>query len=78
MAKPWKDEVVVYQDFFIMGLQFPMDPVLVDILQLYSIYTHLFASNSFVRLNLYFWLTKTYRLHPTAKALPMPIVYTAS
>jgi hypothetical protein len=30
-AKPHPDKVVVFQDFFIAGLRFPLDPVVVEI-----------------------------------------------
>jgi hypothetical protein len=60
-ANPHDDEVVIFCDFFIMGLRFPVDPTLVDILRLYNMYTHQLTPNSFVHLNLYFWQTKTCR-----------------
>lgn len=58
-ANPRGDEVVVFRDFFVVGLRFPVNPVLVDILRLYGMYTHQLTPNAFVRLNLYFWLVKT-------------------
>lgn len=33
------DEVIVFCDFFVAGLWFPVDPVLVDILRLYGIFS---------------------------------------
>lgn len=33
MAKPEDEEVVIFHDFFIAGLRFPVDPALVDILR---------------------------------------------
>ena len=53
-AKPHSDEVVVFHDFFIAGLRFPLDPVVVEIFKLFDVYT------------LYMWLTKTHKLKPTA------------
>lgn len=64
IANPRLDEVVIFHDFFSMGLRFPMDAVLVQILQAYNMYIHQLTPNSFVRLNLYFWLAKTCRLQP--------------
>lgn len=65
-AKPRFDEVVVFRDFFIAGLSFPLDPVVVEIFKLFDVYTHQMTQMSFVRLNLYMWLSKTYRLKPSA------------
>ena len=65
-AKPQSDEVVVFRDFFIAGLRFPLDPVVVEIFKLFDVYTHQMTPTSFVRLNLYMWLTKTCKVKPTA------------
>jgi hypothetical protein len=39
---PHFDEVMVFRDFFIAGLCFPMDPVVVvvEIFKLFDVYTH--------------------------------------
>ena len=65
-AKPQPDEVVVFRDFFIAGLRFPLDPVVVEIFKLFDVYTHQMTQTSFIRLNLYMWLSKTYKLKRTA------------
>ncbi|RLM60588.1 hypothetical protein C2845_PM14G08280 [Panicum miliaceum] len=52
IANPQLDEVVIFRDFFSTGLWFPMDLVLVQILQPYNMYIHQLTPNSFVRLNL--------------------------
>ena len=65
-AKHQPDEVVVFRDFFIASLRFPLDPVVVEIFKLFDVYTHQMTPTSFVRLNLYMWLTKTCKLEPTA------------
>ena len=65
-AKPQPDEVVVFRDFFIVGLRFLLDPVVVEIFKLFDVYTNQMTSTSFVRLNLYMWLSKTYKLKPSA------------
>ena len=58
--------VVVFRDFFIAGLRFPLDPVVLEIFKLFDVYTHQMTPTSFVRLNLYMWLSKTYKLKPSA------------
>ena len=60
--------MVVFRDFFTVGLRFPLDPVVVDILRLFTIYLHQMTPTSFVRLNLFMWLAKTCRVEPTAEA----------
>ena len=47
-AKPNHDEVVVFRDFFIAGLRFPLDPVVVEIFKLFDVYTHQMTPTSFV------------------------------
>ena len=39
-VKPQPDEVIVFRDFFIVGLCLPLDPVLVEIFKLFDVYTH--------------------------------------
>ena len=40
LARPEPDEVVVFRDFFTAGLRFPLDPVIVDIYRLFTVYLH--------------------------------------
>ena len=47
-ARPEVDKVIVFKDFFTIGLRFPLDPTVVDIFQLYKVYTHQMTPNSFV------------------------------
>ena len=67
-AKPNHDEVVVFRNFFIAGLRFPLDPVVVEIFKLFDVYTHQMTPTGFVRLNLYMWLSMTYKLKPFASS----------
>ena len=45
----------------------PLDPVVVDIFRLFKVFLHQMTPTSIVRLNLYMWLAKTYRLSPSAE-----------
>jgi len=67
-ARPEPDEVIVFRDFFTVGLRFPLDPVVVDIFRLFTVYIHQMTPTSFVSLNLFMWLAKTGRIAPTADA----------
>jgi len=67
-ARPEPGEVVVFRNFFTAGLRFLLDPVIVDIFRLFTVYLHQMTPTSFVRLNLFMWLAKTGRVEPTAEA----------
>jgi len=58
-ARPEDDETVVFKNFFIVRLHFPLDAVVVDIFRLYGVYMHQMTPNSFLQLSLYLWLTRT-------------------
>jgi hypothetical protein len=62
-----KDEVVVFWDLFTAGLWFPLDHVFVVTLHLHNMFLHQLMPNSIARLNLYFWLSKTCRIQPSAE-----------
>ena len=67
VAHPYTDEVIVFRDLFTAGLRMPLDPVVVDIFCLFTVYLHQMTPTSIVRLNLYMWLAKTCRLSPSAE-----------
>jgi hypothetical protein len=67
-ARPEPGKVIVFRDFFTTGLFFPLDPVVMDIFRLFTVYVHQMTPTSFVRLNLFMWLAKTGRIAPTANA----------
>ena len=55
----------MFKDFFATGLRFPLDPVVVEIFQLYKIFFQQMTPTSILRLSLYFWLVKG--LSPSAE-----------
>ena len=59
---------MVFRDFFTAGLRFPLDPVIVNIFRLFTVYLHQMTPTSFIRLNLFMWLAKTGRVEPTVEA----------
>jgi len=59
--------VVVFKDFFPAGLRFPLDPAVVDIFARYGVFLHHMTPNSFTRVNLFMWLSKTCHLAPTSE-----------
>lgn len=51
---PEDNEVIVFRDFFTVGLRFPVTSSVGSILQLIGIKLHQLTPNAFVRLNLFF------------------------
>nr|CAB3489559.1 unnamed protein product [Digitaria exilis] len=60
-------EDVVFRDMFDAGLRFPLDPVIVVILDHFKIRLHQLTPNAFVRLSLYLWISKTTGIPASAK-----------
>jgi hypothetical protein len=63
---PAPDEVVVFRDFFVCGLRFLCDPMLVDILDKFSVKIHQLSPNSFLELSKFFWIMRTFRCNFSA------------
>jgi hypothetical protein len=61
------DEVVVLRYLFTMGLRFPLDPMFVQTLRLHKMFLNKLMLYSIARLNLYFWLEKTYCFQASAE-----------
>ena len=64
-AKPREDEVIIFKDFFLAGLLFHLDPAIVDIFARYGVFLHQMTPNSFARISLFMWQSKTCRIAPT-------------
>jgi hypothetical protein len=47
-------EVVVFRDFFTCGLRFPCDPMLIAVLDKFSVKIHQLSPNSFLELSKFF------------------------
>lgn len=65
--KPCQNQVVVFQDQFAAGLQFPLDPIVIGILKHLKIYIHQLTPNASVRLALYMWVCRTMKVNPLPK-----------
>jgi hypothetical protein len=63
---PALDEVVVFRDFFICGLRFPCNPMLVAMLDKFSVKIHQLSPNSFLELSKFFWIMRTFRCNFSA------------
>lgn len=62
---PGKDQVVVSQDQFGVGLRFPLDPIVIGILKHLKIFIHHLTLNAFVRLAVYMWVCRMTKVNPT-------------
>jgi hypothetical protein len=58
---PAPGEVVVFRDFFTCWLRFSCDPMLIAILDKFSVKIHQLSPNSFLELSKFFWIMRTFR-----------------
>jgi hypothetical protein len=58
---PEANEVVVFRDFFTCGLRFPCDPLLIAILDKFSVKIRQLSPSLFLELSKFFWVMKTFR-----------------
>jgi hypothetical protein len=66
--KPEKDEVVVFKSFFKAGLRFPLNEMIVDVLEKFGIYLHQLTPNAIVRLSVYIWALRSQGQNRLSKA----------
>jgi hypothetical protein len=59
-------EVVVFRDFFTCRLRFPCDPMVIAILDKFSVKIHQLSPNSFLELSKFFWIMRTSRCNFSA------------
>jgi len=57
---PEDGECVVFRDFFVAGLRFPLDPVVPEILDRFKVKIYQLTPNAFVQLSKFFWAIKTF------------------
>jgi hypothetical protein len=57
---PRDGECVVFRDFFICGLRFPCDPILLAILDAFSVKIHQLSPTSFLEISKFIWIMKTF------------------
>jgi hypothetical protein len=57
--KPEKNEVVVFKSFFKVGLRFPLNEMVADVLKKFGVYLHQLTPNAIVRLSVYIWALRS-------------------
>jgi hypothetical protein len=60
ISAPEDGEVVVFRDFFTCGLRFPCDPILLTILNAFSVKIHQLSPTSFLEVSKFIWIMKTF------------------
>jgi hypothetical protein len=65
--KPEKDEVVFFKSFFKVGLRFPLNGMIADVLKKFGIYLHQLTPNAIVRLSVYIWALRSQGVEPFAE-----------
>jgi hypothetical protein len=53
---PWENEVVVFKDFFAVGLHIPSHPILLDILRKLLVQLHQLTLNAIVQIVKFVWV----------------------
>ena len=61
---PHDDKVVVYKEFFLVGLSFPSHPLVVGVLKRFNLKFHQLNPSSFVKLSIYVWGCKSQGVEP--------------
>jgi hypothetical protein len=58
---PQDGECIVFRDFSVTGLRFPLDPMVPEILDRFKVKIHQLTPNAFVHLSKIFWAVKPFR-----------------
>ena len=59
---PRKGECVVYQDFFVAGLRFPLDSLVPEIFSRFRVKMHHLTPNTIMQLSKKFWAVRTFEV----------------
>jgi hypothetical protein len=64
---PEADEVVVYRSFMKAGLRFPLNKLLVEVLEIFEIYLHQLTPEAIIKMGIFIWAMRSHELEPNAK-----------
>jgi hypothetical protein len=59
ITEPKEDEVVVFKSFFRVGLRFPLNDMIGEVLKNFEIYLHQLTPNAIVRFNIFIWALRS-------------------
>jgi hypothetical protein len=60
-------EVVVYKSFMKVGLQFPLDKLLVEVLKTFEIFLHQLTPEAIIKVGIFIWAMRSQGLEPDAR-----------
>jgi hypothetical protein len=64
---PEADEVVVFRSFMKVGLWFPLEKLLVEVLKTFKIYLHQLALEAIIKVRIFIWAMRSQGLEPDAR-----------
>jgi hypothetical protein len=64
---PEENEVVIFRSFFKVGLRFPLNRFVVDVLKIYQVYLHQLTPEAIIRMGIFVWAVRSQGLEPNAK-----------
>jgi hypothetical protein len=64
---PEANEVVIFRSFMKVGLQFPLDKMLVEVLKTFEIYLHQLTPKAFIKVWVFMWAMRSQGLEPDGK-----------
>jgi hypothetical protein len=64
---PEADEVVVFRSFMKVGLRFPLDKLLVDVMKTFEIYLHQLTPEAIIKVGIFIWAMRSQGLEPDAR-----------
>jgi hypothetical protein len=67
VLEPVDDEAVVFEEFFMVGLRMPPQPVLADILVKFRVQLHQLTPNVVAQLSKYFWAVMSFGCVPSSE-----------
>jgi hypothetical protein len=64
---PKENEVVTYRSFLKVGLRFPLNRFVVEVLKIYEIFLHQITPEAIIRMGIFVWAMRSQGLEPSAK-----------
>ena len=64
---PEVDEVVVYRSFMKAGIRFPLDKLLIEVLNTFEIYLHQLTPEAIIKMGIFIWAMRSQGLELNAK-----------
>jgi hypothetical protein len=65
---PEDNEVVIFRSFFKVGLRFPLNKFVVEVLKIYQVYLHQLTPEAIIRMRIFVWAMKSQSSEPNAKS----------